>query len=38
VDGRPTRIPPVQPETEEERERFEAGARRREERLERRRR
>ena len=32
-DGRPTRIPAVQPETEEERERFEAGARRREERL-----
>ena len=32
-DGRPTRIPPVLPETEAERERFEAGRVRREERL-----
>lgn len=37
-EGRPTRIPPVLPETEEERARFEAGKRRREERLARRRR
>lgn len=36
-EGRPTRIPPVLPETEEERARFEAGRRRREERLARRR-
>jgi len=31
--GRPARIPPILPEAEEERERFEAGRRRREERL-----
>ncbi|HEX5726340.1 MAG TPA: acyl-CoA thioesterase [Longimicrobiaceae bacterium] len=34
--GRPTRVPPILPETEEEKERFEAGRRRREERLARR--
>lgn len=36
-EGRPTRIPPVRPETEEEHRRFEDGRRRREERLARRR-
>lgn len=36
-EGRPTRVPPVLPETEEEKERFEAGRRRRDERLARRR-
>ncbi|HEX8905595.1 MAG TPA: acyl-CoA thioesterase [Longimicrobiaceae bacterium] len=37
-DGRPARIPPVLPETDDERRRFEAGKQRREERLARRRR
>ncbi len=37
-EGRPTRIPPLWPETEEEKRRFEEGRRRREERLARRRR
>lgn len=32
-EGRPTRVPPVQPETDEEKRRFEAGKRRREQRL-----
>jgi acyl-CoA hydrolase len=35
--GRPVRVPPVLPETEEERRRYEAGRERREERLARRR-
>jgi acyl-CoA hydrolase len=35
-DGRPARVPPVMPETEEEKQRFEAGRQRREARLSRR--
>lgn len=37
AEGRPARVPPVQPETEDELRRFEKGRRRREERLARRR-